>query len=172
MFRKSGSRAAEEEEISSSAARTSPAQDVLWSHAGRRATSGEDFQLTRHALQLTSPPSYPHRDDYLLPFCECYDCDADCLLCREVLLKSESGSPTEFEARHPSESLPSIGSAGHAEGRCRPCAHVFRSQGCARGALCQRCHLCTQEEFLEYRHRVKAWRAVRRARASRMGSWY
>lgn len=43
------------------------------------------------------------------------------------------------------DELPSIGSAGHAEGTCRPCAFLH-SKGCEKGKACTFCHLCDAEE--------------------------
>eukprot|EP00928_Gymnodinium_smaydae_P083983 TRINITY_DN67232_c0_g1_i1.p1 TRINITY_DN67232_c0_g1~~TRINITY_DN67232_c0_g1_i1.p1 ORF type:complete len:184 (-),score=17.33 TRINITY_DN67232_c0_g1_i1:285-836(-) len=51
-------------------------------------------------------------------------------------------------------SLLSVGSAGHASGSCRPCAHFSRS-GCHKGYDCEFCHSCTYEAFLEYKSRRK-----------------
>eukprot|EP00929_Paragymnodinium_shiwhaense_P102783 TRINITY_DN66017_c0_g1_i1.p1 TRINITY_DN66017_c0_g1~~TRINITY_DN66017_c0_g1_i1.p1 ORF type:complete len:312 (+),score=32.86 TRINITY_DN66017_c0_g1_i1:137-1072(+) len=50
----------------------------------------------------------------------------------------------------------SLGSAGHASGECRPCAHFWRPEGCNRGDLCERCHLCPPTAFREYRQALKA----------------
>lgn len=41
--------------------------------------------------------------------------------------------------------IPTIGSAGHASGTCRPCAFVH-TKGCVNGAQCSFCHLCTSED--------------------------
>ncbi|CAE7773707.1 rlmJ [Symbiodinium sp. CCMP2456] len=41
--------------------------------------------------------------------------------------------------------LPSVGSVGHAEGTCRPCAFVFK-KGCDSGSQCTFCHLCPPGE--------------------------
>jgi len=45
----------------------------------------------------------------------------------------------------PTGPLPSPGSAGHAQGTCKPCAFLH-TKGCANGAACQFCHLCDPEE--------------------------
>jgi hypothetical protein len=42
-------------------------------------------------------------------------------------------------------SFPSVGSAGHAKGRCKPCA-FFHVKGCENGTLCKFCHLCDPGE--------------------------
>merc|ERR1712190_305159 len=40
-----------------------------------------------------------------------------------------------------SDELPSLGSAGHALGECKPCAFLH-TKGCGSGAMCKFCHLC------------------------------
>jgi hypothetical protein len=54
--------------------------------------------------------------------------------------------------------LPSVGSAGHAKGRCKPCA-FFHVKGCENGAVCRFCHLC---EAGEKKRRGKEKLAMRR----------
>eukprot|EP00929_Paragymnodinium_shiwhaense_P081709 TRINITY_DN42832_c0_g2_i1.p1 TRINITY_DN42832_c0_g2~~TRINITY_DN42832_c0_g2_i1.p1 ORF type:complete len:270 (+),score=35.00 TRINITY_DN42832_c0_g2_i1:35-844(+) len=61
------------------------------------------------------------------------------------------------------DDLPSVGSAGHGMGQCRPCAHYWREGGCNRGQLCQRCHLCTVGDFRDYRHALKTRKRTRRS---------
>eukprot|EP00929_Paragymnodinium_shiwhaense_P038213 TRINITY_DN20236_c0_g1_i1.p1 TRINITY_DN20236_c0_g1~~TRINITY_DN20236_c0_g1_i1.p1 ORF type:complete len:1236 (+),score=318.75 TRINITY_DN20236_c0_g1_i1:156-3863(+) len=43
-----------------------------------------------------------------------------------------------------SNALPSVGSAGHAKGTCKPCAFVL--DGCRSGTQCAFCHICKPEE--------------------------
>ncbi|CAE7582953.1 rlmJ [Symbiodinium natans] len=43
------------------------------------------------------------------------------------------------------DALPSVGSVGHEEGTCRPCAFVFK-KGCDSGSQCTFCHLCPPGE--------------------------
>jgi len=50
--------------------------------------------------------------------------------------------------------LPSTGSALHSLGKCRPCAWLWKPQGCLNGQECAHCHLCPQGE-LKVRKRVK-----------------
>jgi hypothetical protein len=52
--------------------------------------------------------------------------------------------------------LPSLGSIWHNEGRCRPCAHVWRAEGCANGRSCTFCHVCDEESFRCFRRRCRA----------------
>jgi hypothetical protein len=54
--------------------------------------------------------------------------------------------------------LPSVGSAGHAKGRCKPCA-FFHIKGCENGAVCRFCHIC---ESGEKKRRAKEKLANRR----------
>eukprot|EP00929_Paragymnodinium_shiwhaense_P049329 TRINITY_DN24888_c0_g1_i1.p1 TRINITY_DN24888_c0_g1~~TRINITY_DN24888_c0_g1_i1.p1 ORF type:complete len:494 (-),score=107.31 TRINITY_DN24888_c0_g1_i1:708-2078(-) len=41
--------------------------------------------------------------------------------------------------------IPTVGSAGHMTGRCKPCA-FFYSKGCQSGMNCEFCHLCPEGE--------------------------
>mmetsp|Transcript_4059 Transcript_4059/g.11022 ORF Transcript_4059/g.11022 Transcript_4059/m.11022 type:complete len:396 (-) Transcript_4059:151-1338(-) len=43
--------------------------------------------------------------------------------------------------------LASMGSLGHAEGTCRPCAHSWKPGGCVKGFSCTFCHLCSEDDF-------------------------
>jgi hypothetical protein len=44
-----------------------------------------------------------------------------------------------------SEAFPTIGSAGHHTGQCKPCA-FFHTKGCGNGTQCSFCHLCGPDE--------------------------
>merc|ERR1719507_1504105 len=44
-----------------------------------------------------------------------------------------------------SPELPSLGSAGHGDGKCKPCA-FFHTAGCGNGVCCKFCHLCDSGE--------------------------
>jgi len=54
--------------------------------------------------------------------------------------------------------VPSVGSVGHAEGTCKPCAFLY-TKGCENGINCPFCHLC---EPGEKKKRRKAKMEVRR----------
>jgi len=43
--------------------------------------------------------------------------------------------------------LPSVGSATHHLGTCRPCAHAHKPKGCKNGVQCSFCHLCPPGEL-------------------------
>jgi hypothetical protein len=43
--------------------------------------------------------------------------------------------------------LPSIGSAGHGNGTCKPCAWAWKSKGCSNGKQCTFCHICDAGEI-------------------------
>lgn len=46
-----------------------------------------------------------------------------------------------------SADLPSIGSAGHQQGTCRPCAFFWRPpSSCQNGVFCEYCHMCGPAE--------------------------
>lgn len=67
-----------------------------------------------------------------------------------------------------SEGLPSVGSAGHAAGRCKPCVFFHKDEGCVNGPTCNFCHLCEPEEKLRRKRKkqdvVRATRILRRVR--------
>jgi len=52
--------------------------------------------------------------------------------------------------------FPSMGSAAHGEGLCKPCAFSFSNEGWASSADCIFCHLCLPGEK---KRRKKAWKA-------------
>jgi len=59
-----------------------------------------------------------------------------------------------------SSSLPSLGSAGHYHGYCKPCA-FFHTKGCGNGAACPFCHLCPPGEKKQRRKAKITARKVR-----------
>jgi len=65
-----------------------------------------------------------------------------------------------------SAQLPTVGSAGHFSGTCRPCAFVHK-RGCDNGVACEFCHLCGPSERKrrqrERGHREKAHRSQQAA---------
>jgi len=64
--------------------------------------------------------------------------------------------------------LPSVGSAGHGSGRCKPCAFAH-SKGCENGAACRFCHLCEPGEKKRRQKEKQANRkAVLRTREARV----
>lgn len=69
--------------------------------------------------------------------------------------------PAPIQPAPGSEELPSVGSAGHAWGECKPCAFLH-TKGCENGALCQFCHIC---EPGEKRRRQKERKQARRGGA-------
>jgi len=69
--------------------------------------------------------------------------------------KAESESTT---------ALPSMGSALHAGGTCKPCA-FFHSKGCKGGPRCMFCHLCGPEARRQRRReKIESRQAARQAR--------
>merc|ERR1712232_490100 len=72
------------------------------------------------------------------------------------LAKPGLGVPTSAPPSGPSPGspeLPSVGSAGHAAGRCKPCAFIY-NKGCGNGIVCEFCHLCAPGEK-KRRHKEK-----------------
>lgn len=89
-----------------------------------------------NALPPMAPPSLPPA----FPVCQRQDApppppQAPVLRIAESLNEPQLGS----------EEMPSIGSAGHRFGGCKPCAFVF-TKGCASGTDCVFCHLCQPGE--------------------------
>lgn len=61
------------------------------------------------------------------------------------------GTQIVDEQRPGASALPSVGSTGHAEGTCRPCAHSWKPGGCSKGFSCTFCHLCREDDFRKKR---------------------
>eukprot|EP00931_Biecheleriopsis_adriatica_P056735 TRINITY_DN3363_c0_g1_i1.p1 TRINITY_DN3363_c0_g1~~TRINITY_DN3363_c0_g1_i1.p1 ORF type:complete len:208 (+),score=35.93 TRINITY_DN3363_c0_g1_i1:105-728(+) len=78
-------------------------------------------RLLQQSATISSPP-------------EAVD-ERHCLSLEEVLPDDATGTPE----------CPSIGSAGHGLGLCKPCDFMYRN-GCRAGFKCQFCHLCPPGE--------------------------
>mmetsp|Transcript_127708 Transcript_127708/g.208052 ORF Transcript_127708/g.208052 Transcript_127708/m.208052 type:complete len:216 (-) Transcript_127708:220-867(-) len=65
-----------------------------------------------------------------------------------------------------SADLPSVGSAGHHAGTCKPCG-FFHTRGCTDGAACSFCHICPhgtiERQRKEKRHLVRALQRKQRS---------
>lgn len=61
-----------------------------------------------------------------------------------------------------SPSLPTLGSTGHNEGRCRPCAFAWKPGGCQNGTQCAFCHLCDAGERKFRKREVRLERIARK----------
>lgn len=57
-----------------------------------------------------------------------------------------SGTPAIPPGELGTARMPTMGSAGHEEGTCRPCAFVWKERGCSSGSDCPFCHLCAPGE--------------------------
>jgi hypothetical protein len=85
-----------------------------------------------------------------------------------VLLLSEAVSQSVVVSQPVgSPELPSVGSADHASGTCKPCAYFAHSRGCANGLQCQFCHFCPPGEL---KRRQKALRQQRHC--AQQPSWH
>mmetsp|Transcript_4090 Transcript_4090/g.6323 ORF Transcript_4090/g.6323 Transcript_4090/m.6323 type:complete len:244 (+) Transcript_4090:73-804(+) len=60
-----------------------------------------------------------------------------------------------------SSELPTVGSAGHRLGTCRPCAFLHK-RGCGNGVQCSFCHLCDAGEKKRRQKEKIAWLKVAR----------
>lgn len=65
-----------------------------------------------------------------------------------------------------SEEMPTIGSAEHSSGRCKPCAFIFKD-GCKSGVSCKFCHLCQPGEKKKRKKERKAQKRVSSAQLQR-----
>ncbi|CAK0830247.1 unnamed protein product, partial [Prorocentrum cordatum] len=85
---------------------------------------------------------------------------------RGLVQKLASGGCSLSESNmlgHPdlgTELAPTLGSLTHSLGQCKPCAFVFKEDGCQSGIHCKFCHLCDQGEK---RRRLKERKEGRRA---------
>lgn len=65
---------------------------------------------------------------------------------------------------------PSIGSAGHRLGMCKPCDFMYRGDGCRAGSKCQYCHLCPPGE-VQRRKKVMKTAARMMTRMTAAEAW-
>ncbi|CAJ1453617.1 unnamed protein product [Effrenium voratum] len=63
------------------------------------------------------------------------------------LPENETSEDEEKGLKASSSVLPSRGSVLHGSGLCKPCAWVWKPQGCLNGQACLRCHLCPAGEI-------------------------
>jgi len=62
----------------------------------------------------------------------------------------------------------SMGSVGHALGKCKPCAFFHKEQGCQDGEACNFCHLCKPgEKKRRQKEKFEAMRLRRERRAAK-----
>jgi len=61
-----------------------------------------------------------------------------------VVLRLADALASELEPV--SAGFPTIGSQGHYDGTCKPCAFNWRQEGCQNGFQCNFCHLCAPGE--------------------------
>jgi len=73
----------------------------------------------------------------------------------------EAMLPMPSEPAPGSAELPSVGSKGHGNGECKPCAFLH-VKGCDNGAMCKFCHIC---DAGEKKRRQKAKKAAFRGGA-------
>jgi len=56
--------------------------------------------------------------------------------------------------------FPSVGSQGHHQGTCKPCAFFWTEEGCKNGSACSFCHLCEQGAKKKRQREKKKVRAM------------
>mmetsp|Transcript_43897 Transcript_43897/g.103836 ORF Transcript_43897/g.103836 Transcript_43897/m.103836 type:complete len:465 (-) Transcript_43897:96-1490(-) len=57
------------------------------------------------------------------------------------------------------DGLPSLGSALHGTGRCKPCVWFHKPESCQNGKDCQHCHLCPEGEIRARKKNARARKA-------------
>jgi len=74
---------------------------------------------------------------------------------QDILTKEQAGAPTLKVLRLAEAlalpelgdpDLPTVGSAQHDAGRCKPCAFFWKEVGCSNGVNCLYCHMCGPSE--------------------------
>lgn len=109
-------------------------------------------QVLQRLPKTSMPPSPPYAPPKLSPQAQLlacapapptWSCETNTA---EPLVESMVGSST----------MPTVGSAGHRLGTCKPCA-FFHTKGCGNGQRCSFCHLC---ESGEKKRRQKVKRAA------------
>merc|ERR1711976_420253 len=100
------------------------------------ADSCEDFEEAEASSDLQSPEEVVNNDfDVTLPTAP------------KIILSLTEAIPRPLPISVSSESameLPSMGSAEHHLGTCKPCAFVYRN--CTEGVNCTFCHMCGPDE--------------------------
>lgn len=92
-------------------------------------------------------------------------CPADVPVHRPRILVLSEALP---EPALGSSELPTVGSAGHHTGACKPCA-FFHTRGCDNGFQCSFCHLCgPQEKRKRQKAKVAVLREARRQEQAAM----
>lgn len=116
------------------------------------ATDCSTADLTESAVSSPKGSSQAYRPGEMLQQCADISrpesANRSLILLEEALPEEEPGSP----------GCPSIGSAAHALGLCKPCDFMHRG-GCRLGYSCQFCHLCSSGET---RRRKKMKQAANR----------
>jgi len=64
------------------------------------------------------------------------------------------------------DALPTLGSANHYRGKCKPCAFAYKEGGCTSGVNCVFCHLCDSEERRRRRKEKAGQRRARKQQAA------
>jgi len=89
---------------------------------------------------------------------------------RRQQLHAQPQPPQVQQPQLGSPEMPTVGSAGHALKKCRPCVFLWKESGCSNGTACTFCHLCgpgehkqRRKELQSVRRREKETRALRRS---------
>lgn len=142
--------------VDSVAATKSRAQTRLQLNEDAAEVAGE---AGRPDAETQGEPSYPAgilqrrgRRTRTEPIKLCWDSRDDVI--HTYVEDKESDKDTEMHepvqpppGLRPVYGAPSVGSALHGAGRCRPCAWYWKPGSCQNGSDCRHCHLCPEEEI-------------------------
>jgi len=84
-------------------------------------------------------------------------------------LRAQPQTPQVQQPPLGSPEMPTVGSAGHAFKKCRPCVFLWKESGCSNGTACTFCHLCDAGELKQRRKELKSVR--RREKETRALRW-
>jgi len=130
-------------------------------YAGTRAVPS--FNAVREDSTLGSPLQSMHDDDEDASNLQLQTEPPRVLVLADALDMPET-EPIECDVSSDSNELPSLGSAGHFSGECKPCAFLY-TKGCGNGLQCHFCHLCPPDEkHRRQKEKVIAFREMRRQR--------
>eukprot|EP00929_Paragymnodinium_shiwhaense_P061717 TRINITY_DN3084_c0_g1_i2.p1 TRINITY_DN3084_c0_g1~~TRINITY_DN3084_c0_g1_i2.p1 ORF type:complete len:384 (+),score=71.73 TRINITY_DN3084_c0_g1_i2:83-1234(+) len=104
------------------------------------------------ASHFPSPPAVPFTNNGTMPWCReqlptlLMQAPAPPAPAMKQVLQLDQVLPVSAKPLLGSSEMPTVGSAVHGTGECRPCAFFWKPQGCGNGVNCSFCHLCDSGE--------------------------
>lgn len=129
--------------------------DAPWQHEEYSTRPGPVFRCDAPLQRPESLESLPEPE--LLPGMESFDMAQEM---PRVLMLSDALPEPALGSRD----VPTVGSAAHYAGACKPCAFLY-TKGCGNGVQCPFCHLCPPDEKRRrQKEKHAAFREIRRQR--------